>query len=68
MFVTIEDIRFITDTMYGKYTEAIFDPPIIAIFTNENLNDHLNNLSPVEARAGATATIVCKKGSLSNIS
>ena len=37
MFATIEDIKdgFIVDTMYGKYTEAIFDPPIIMIFTNE---------------------------------
>lgn len=48
MFATIEDIKdgFIIDTMYGKYTEAIFEPPIIAIFTNENLNNHLNSLSP----------------------
>lgn len=47
MFATIEDIKdgFIVDTMYGKYTEAIFDPPIIMIFTNEKLDDHLNSLS-----------------------
>lgn len=32
--------------MYGKYTEAIFDPPIIIIFTNEKLDDHLLSLSP----------------------
>lgn len=48
MFATIEDIKdgFIVDTMYGKYTEAIFDPPVIMIFTNEKLDDHLASLSP----------------------
>jgi len=48
MFATIEDIKdgFIVDTMYGKYTEAIFEPPVIMIFTNEKLDDHLASLSP----------------------
>lgn len=48
MFATIEDVKdgFIVDTMYGKYSEAIFDPPIIMIFTNEKLDDHLVSLSP----------------------
>lgn len=48
MFATIEDVKdgFIIDTMYGKYSEAIFDPPIIMIFTNEKLDHHLVSLSP----------------------
>lgn len=48
MFATIEDIKdgYIVDTLYGKYVEAIFNPPIILIFTNEKLDDHLASLSP----------------------
>lgn len=47
IFATIEDIKdgVIVDTIYGKYTEAIFDLPIIIIFTNEKLDDHLVSLS-----------------------
>lgn len=34
------------DTLYGKYIESIFDPPIVLFFTNERLDDHLSSLSP----------------------
>lgn len=47
MFDTIEDIKdaYIVDTLYGKYVEATFNPPIILIFTNEKLEDHITSLS-----------------------
>lgn len=47
MAYTIEDIkdRFLMDTIYEKYIENIFDPPMITIFTNEKLSNHLNSLS-----------------------
>jgi hypothetical protein len=48
LFAAAEDIKdgFIVDTLYGKYVEAIFDPPIVLVFTNEKLDDHLVSLSP----------------------
>ena len=47
MFAAIEDIKdgFIVDTMYGKYIEAIFNPPIVLVFTNERLDEHKSKLS-----------------------
>lgn len=48
VFATIEDIKdgYLVDTLYGKYVESIFNPPLITIFTNEKLDDHLSSLSP----------------------
>ena len=31
--------------MYGKYGEAIFDPPLVIIFKNERISDYLKYLS-----------------------
>lgn len=47
LFATLEMIKngHIIDVMYGKYNEAIFDPPIIVIFTNENIGDFAHYLS-----------------------
>ena len=47
MFAAIEDIKdgFIVDIMYGKYIEAIFDSPLILVFTNEKLDEHISKLS-----------------------
>jgi len=47
MFAAIEDIKdgFIVDTMYGKYVEAIFPSPLILVFTNEKLDEHISKLS-----------------------
>lgn len=47
MFAAIEDIKdgFIVDTMYGKYVEAIFESPLILVFTNEKLDEHISKLS-----------------------
>lgn len=47
MFAAIEDIKdgFIVDTMYGKYIEAIFESPLILVFTNEKLDEHISKLS-----------------------
>ena len=47
MFAAIEDIKdgFIVDTIYGKYIEAIFESPLILVFTNEKLDEHISKLS-----------------------
>ena len=47
MFAAIENIKdgFIVDTMYGKYIEAIFESPLILVFTNEKLDEHISKLS-----------------------
>lgn len=47
LFATIEMIKngHVIDVMYGKYNEAIFNPPIIVIFTNELINDFAHYLS-----------------------
>lgn len=47
LFSAVEDIKdgFIVDTLYGKYVEAIFDPPIVLVFTNEKLDEHITKLS-----------------------
>ena len=47
LFAAAEDIKdgFIVDTLYGKYVEAIFDPPIVLVFTNEKLDEHITKLS-----------------------
>ena len=46
-FAAIEDIKdgFIVDTMYGKYVEALFESPLILVFTNEKLDEHISKLS-----------------------
>ena len=48
VFASVEYIKnaYIVDTLYGKYIESIFEPPIILFFTNERLDDHLSSLSP----------------------
>ena len=47
VFATIEDIKdvYIVDTLYGKYIEAIFNPPIVLVFTNERLDEYKSKLS-----------------------
>ena len=47
LFATLEMIKngHVIDVMYGKYNEAIFEPPIIVIFTNENIKDFAHYLS-----------------------
>ena len=47
MFAVIEDIKdvFMVYTMYGKYIESIFESPLIVVFTNEKLDEHISKLS-----------------------
>ena len=47
LFSAIEEIvdGYCVDVMYGKYIEAIFDPPLIIVFTNERISNYLNYLS-----------------------
>ena len=47
LFAAIEDIKdgFVVDTLYGKYDESIFVPPLIVIFSNSSLNDYEKYLS-----------------------
>ena len=47
MFDAIEEIKdgFIVDTLYGKYIEAIFEPSLIVVFTNDKLDEHISKLS-----------------------
>lgn len=44
---TVESVKdgFIVDTRYGKYVQVIFDLPIMLVFTNEKLNEHITKLS-----------------------
>jgi hypothetical protein len=39
LFSAIEQIKngHVVDVMYGKYNEAIFEPPMVIIFTNESI-------------------------------
>lgn len=47
LFSAIEQIKngHIVDVMYGKYNEAIFDPPMVIIFTNEKIDNYRQYLS-----------------------
>ena len=47
LLAAIEDIKdgFIVDTLYGKYIESIFEPPIVLVFSNEKLDEHISKLS-----------------------
>ena len=47
IFDAIEQIKdgFIVDTMYGQYIEFIFESPLIVIFTNDTLDEHISKLS-----------------------
>lgn len=47
LFAAIEDIKngYTVDVMYGKYNETTFDPPMIAIFTNNSINEFRQYLS-----------------------
>lgn len=47
LFSTIEQIKngYVIDVMYGKYNEAIFKPPMIIIFTNNQHEEFRHYLS-----------------------
>ena len=47
LFTAIEEIKngYVVDMMYGKYEEAIFRPPMIVIFTNQEMKDYKKYLS-----------------------
>lgn len=47
LFAAIEDIKdgYIVDTLYGKYVESIFDPPLVVIFSNFQLTEFEKFLS-----------------------
>jgi hypothetical protein len=47
LFSAIEQIKngYVVDTMYGKYNEALFTPPMIIIFTNEDFKSFEHYLS-----------------------
>ena len=47
VFSTIEEIKdaYLVDTLSGKYIEAIVNPPIVLVFTNERLDEHKSKLS-----------------------
>lgn len=48
LFAALEDIKcgYVVDAMYGKANEAIFDPPMVIIFTNLSSENLLKYLSP----------------------
>lgn len=48
LFHTLEEIKnsYLVDTMYGRYNEAIFNPPQIVIFTNMKFEDLRKYMSP----------------------
>ena len=47
LFQSMEEIKngYVVDTMYGKYNEGIFDPPLIVIFTNFKFEELQSNMS-----------------------
>lgn len=47
LFSAVEQIKngYVIDVMYGKYNEAIFKPPIVIIYTNEDIMKFLHYLS-----------------------
>jgi len=47
LFSTIEQIKngYVVDVMYGKYNEAIFQPPLVIIFTNNKHEEFTHYLS-----------------------
>lgn len=47
LFSAVESIKngYVVDVMYGKFNEAIFDPPIVIIFSNINFSNIRNYLS-----------------------
>lgn len=47
LFAAIEQIKngHIVDVMYGKYNESIFKPPMILLFTNNDISNFRNYLS-----------------------
>ena len=48
VFHTLEEVKngHLIDTMYGKYNEAIFDAPVVIIFTNMKIQDLYSYMSP----------------------
>ena len=47
LFAVIEQIKngYVVDVMYGKYNESIFSPPMVIIFTNNNIEEFRSYLS-----------------------
>lgn len=47
LFSTVEQIKngYVIDCMYGKYNESYFDPPVVIIFTNEDIANYKHYLS-----------------------
>lgn len=47
LFAALEDVKngYITDVMYGKYHEAVFEPPMVVIFTNFEFREFSKFLS-----------------------
>ena len=47
LWAAIEDIKngHVLDVMYGKFNEAIFEPPLVVVFTNQKMQDHADRLS-----------------------
>ena len=47
LFSTIEQIKngYVIDCMYGKYNESYFEPPVVIIFTNEDISKFRHYLS-----------------------
>lgn len=47
LFSTIEQIKngYVIDCMYGKYNESYFEPPVVIIFTNEDISNFRHYLS-----------------------
>lgn len=47
LYAILEEVKdgFVVDAMYGRYQEAIFDSPLVLVFTNRNYRDNLSKLS-----------------------
>lgn len=47
LFSAIEQIKngYVIDCMYGKYNESYFQPPVVIIFTNEDISNFRHYLS-----------------------
>lgn len=47
LLASLEQLKngFVVDTMYGKYVEVIFKPPIVIVFTNESFREYRDRLT-----------------------
>ena len=47
LFAILEEVKngFLIDSMYGKYNESVFEPPLLFVFTNLCYKDYLSKLS-----------------------